>query len=113
MAHIEGFKFGEISVDGKAYDSDMVVWWDSKVDYRVKSHEFSLDEFVSLLERKPEAIVVGTGEQENVKVPEEVMQLAEEKNIKLYIDPTAKAIEMFNGLIAQGKKAVLIAHVTC
>ena len=110
---IESVSFGEIKVNGKTYYSDMIIWWDGKVEFTVKSHVLGMKELAAILEKEPEIIVVGTGDQDMVKILPEFRQTCEEKGIKLYLDPTQKAADIFNGLIAQGKKAAGIFHVTC
>jgi len=113
MVRITKVKFGEITIDKKVYYSDMTVWWDGKVEYREKSHEFGMDEFLRLLEREPEIIIIGTGIEGIVKVPEEVDQEAENKGVEIFKDTSPKAAEMFNGFIADSKRAVVVLHSTC
>lgn len=113
MVKIDFTKFGEVSVDGKIYYSDMLVWWDGRVEFRVKKHTFDMDDFLGLLKKKPEVIVIGTGQTGVVKVSDKVRQAAEERKIKLYVDPSPKAVDMFNGLVAQRKRAVALIHTTC
>ncbi len=112
MVRIDSVKFGEIRINGKDYFSDMVVFWDGRLEYRPKSHIFSPDEFLAVARRKPDAVVVGTGTTGIVKVPEEVVMLAENRKIKLFIETTDKAVDVFNGLVADNKKAVAVMHVT-
>jgi len=113
MVEINSVKFGEITIDRKVYYSDMTVWWDGKIEYREKSHEFGMDEFLRLLERGPEIIVIGTGIEGIVKVPEEVEQAAKDKGVEIFRDTSPKAAEMFNGFIADKRKAVAVLHSTC
>lgn len=113
MVKIDFTKFGEISINGKIYYSDMLVCWDGRIEFRAKKHVFDMDDFVALLKMKPDIIVIGTGQTGVVKISDEVVQVAEDKKIKLYVDPSPKAVDMFNGLIAQGKKAVALIHTTC
>jgi hypothetical protein len=113
MVKIDFTKFGEISIDGKIYYSDMLVCWDGTVEFRAKKHIFDMDDFAALLKRKPDIIVIGTGQTGVVKVSDEVVQIAEDKKIKLYVDPSPKAVDVFNGLVAQGKKAIALIHTTC
>lgn len=113
MIKIDFTKFGEVSINGKIYYSDMLVCWDGKIEFRVKKHIFDMDDFIALLKMKPEVIVIGTGQTGIVKISDEVRQTAEDKKIKLYVDPSPKAVDMFNGLVAQGKKAIALIHTTC
>lgn len=113
MVEINSVKFGEITIDKKVYYSDMIVWWDGKIEYREKSHEFEMDEFLRLLERKPEMIVIGTGINGICRVLEEVEQAAKDKGIEIFKDLSPKAADIFNGFVADEKKAVAVLHSTC
>lgn len=113
MVMIDSTSFGEISVDGKTYYSDMVVWWDGKVDYRQKSHEIGIEEMASLLRRRPDTIVIGTGQQGVVRLLPKAEELATQANVEIFQETSPKAVTIFNGLIAQKRKAVAVIHTTC
>lgn len=113
MVEINSVKFGEITIDKKIYYSDMIVWWDGKIEYREKSHEFGMSEFLRLLGRKPEMIVIGRGMSGVVKVLEEVEQTAKDKGVEIFKDLSPKAAEMFNGFVADKKHVVAVLHSTC
>ena len=113
MVKITAVRFGEVEIDGKVFFSDMVVWWNGKSEYREKRHVFGMSQFLALAEKKPEIIVIGTGMNGIVGITEEVVQAAEDKNIEIFKELSPKAAEMFNGFIADGKKAVALIHSTC
>jgi len=114
MARINSVKFGEIEIEGKIYYSDMVVWWDGKVQYREKSHIFDVEEFLQLLNRKPNVIVVGrgVGEAPQLRINSKVKELAEYRKIDLFGERSEKAVELFNAFVSDGKKAVAVIHTT-
>ena len=113
MVEITNVKFGEIEIDKKIYYSDMIVWWDGKVEFRAKLHEFRMGEFLRLLKRKPEIIVVGTGINGICRVLEEVEQVAKDKGVMIFKELSPKAAEMFNGFVADKKRVVAVLHSTC
>ncbi len=113
MVKINSVTFGEIEINKKTYFSDMVVWWDGKLEYREKSHNFTISDFLELAEKKPEIIVVGTGINGIVRILAEAEQAAEEKGIEIFKELSPKAAEMFNGFVADKKKAVALIHSTC
>jgi len=113
MVVIDWTKFGEISVDGKIYYSDMIVWWDGKVDYREKSHIVDANEYARIAARDPEIIVIGRGQHGSLKLLPEVGELADEKGIRIYIENSPKAVEMFNAFVKSGKRAAALIHTTC
>ena len=113
MVKITSVKFGEVEIDGKTYFSDMVVWWNGKFQYKTKSHEFGMSEFLKLAEKEPEIVVIGTGMNGMCSVLDEVRQTAEDKGIEIYQELSPKAAKMFNGFVADGKHAVAVIHSTC
>ncbi len=113
MIKINSVKFGEVEISGKTYFSDMIVWWDGKIEFREKSHIIGISEFLKLAERKPEIIIIGTGMNNICKVLEEVDQAAEDKGIEIYKELSPKAAKMFNGFIADKKRVVAVIHSTC
>ena len=112
MALIDSVKFGEIRIDGKDYYSDVLVWWDGKVELVVKTHQFGMSELINLLKKEPEVIVLGTGMEGCVEVLEEVQMEAEDRKLMLFVENTAKALEIFNAFVNEGKKAAAFMHVT-
>ena len=72
-----------------------------------------MDEFLSLLKRKPEIIVIGTGIEGICRVTEEVEQVANDKGVEIFKEVSPKAAEMFNGFVADKKRAVAVLHSTC
>jgi len=113
MVRIDSTSFGEVVVDGKTYYSDVTVWWDGRTEFRDKTHIFSMEEFLKILEKRPDTIVVGTGQHGVVKVPDEVRQVAEEQKVDLFIENSPKAMKIFNSFITEGRKAVAVIHSTC
>jgi hypothetical protein len=113
LVNIDAVKFGELVINGKVYYSDMIVFWDGKVRFRKKSHVFDMKEFRSLMRRKPDSMVVGTGLAGIVGVPDDVRKAAAASGVKLFIDVSANAVEIFNGLVKTGRKAVAVIHTTC
>ena len=116
MVRIDATSFGELVVNGKTYYSDMIVWWDGKVEYREKSHQLDMSEFVKLLRKRPEAVVVGKGQSApkgTLKILPEVLQAAEDQGVEIFAETSSKAIEMFNAFVADKKKVIAVIHVTC
>ncbi len=113
MVHIDSVKFGEITVDGKTYYSDLVVFWDGSLSMRPKSHVFGVEELVRVLERNPDSVVIGTGISGILKITDDARELAETKGVKFFMDVSENACDIFNGLVKEGKKAAAVIHTTC
>lgn len=114
MIKIEDSGFGSITVNGKQYDHDIWVFADGSVEERKGGyHTFLVKEVRTLLEGKPEIIVVGAGTASCVEISEEAKQLAESKGVKIESAATSKAIERYNQLVSDGRKIAAAFHVTC
>jgi hypothetical protein len=111
--NVEYSKFGEITINGQVYYSDMTVYWNGKLNYRSKEHVVEFGEFMKILKAEPEIVVIGKGHEGVLKISEEVLRWARSKKVDLYFDRTAKAVDIFNAFANQGKKVIGIFHVTC
>lgn len=112
MVEINTVEFGEVKIDNKIYYSDMVIYWTGDKEFRPKSDIFELSEFKKMLEKEPDVIVVGTGMIGKLVVDPDVRKLAKTKSIHIYVEPSPKAIELFNAFIADKKHAVALIHTT-
>jgi len=110
---IDSTAFGEITVAGKPYDTDLTVYWDGRVSFRSKDHMLEVGELLKVMKAMPEVLVVGVGQTGGLRVAPEVPQLVGDRRIAFYCEVTPKAVEMFNAFVGSGKKAVGIFHVTC
>lgn len=113
MVSIDFVKFGEIMVDGNVYYSDMIVWWDGEKEFVPKDHILDMEIFCMLLRKKPDIVVVGTGQQGMVRISDEVRHVAKDKGIKIFEETSAKAADIFNAMIAASKNVVAYIHTTC
>ena len=113
MASIQFVKFGEVMVDGKVYYSDMIVWWDGEKEFVPKTHILGMQAFSRLLRKNPDMVVVGTGQQDCVRISDDVREKARDRGVMIFEETSAKAADIFNGLAATGKKVVAFIHTTC
>ena len=113
MVNIEFVKFGEVMVDGKVYYSDMIVWWDGEIEFLPKDHMLDMKVFARLLRKNPDMVVVGKGQVGMVVVSDDVKHKAKDRGIKIFEETSAKAADIFNGMVSTGKKVVAFIHTTC
>ena len=112
MARIDKIEFGEIVIDGKSVYSDVSIGVNGEVILRPKAHIIGASDIAPLLKDNPECIVIGTGMDGSVEIEAEVEDILENKGIKLFTDETPDAADIFNGLMADGKKVAGIFHMT-
>jgi hypothetical protein len=116
---IESTTFGTITIDGKTHEHDVVIRLSGEIVKRKKklskkyygtSHVVSKDEAKFVFERGCEQLVVGSGQMGNVHLSPEAEAYFAKKNCKVILQPTPKAIQVFNRSTA---KKIGIFHVTC
>jgi hypothetical protein len=112
---IENYSFGTIVVAGKTYTSDIKImsgtvvpgWW------RKSGHSVCIDDVVDLLAIKPKVLIIGQGKPGLMRVDEALRSRLHDLDLELIEEPTAKAVEVFNQLLAQGKNIAAGFHLTC
>ncbi|HUW80647.1 MAG TPA: MTH938/NDUFAF3 family protein [Acidocella sp.] len=117
--HIDRTEFGSITIDGKTYDHDVKIGLDGKVTKRKKklskelygtSHIISEAEAKSVFEKGCDLLIIGTGQEDNVRLSPEAEVYFGEKGCKVLLRPTPEAIGSFN----QAKEdKIALMHVTC
>jgi hypothetical protein len=111
---IESYSFGNITVDGKSFRSDIIVypeitsgdWW------RKKGHELCSEDIKEILDYGPEVLIIGTGKFGLMKVGESTIKHIRERGIKLIVQRTSEAVKIYNE-VARKKRTVAALHLTC
>jgi hypothetical protein len=118
---IEHYSFGNITVGGKSYTSDVIIYPD-KVDsswWRKEGHNLHVEDLRDVVKAQPSILVIGTGAYGVMRVPGEIVAHLESKGIKVHTAKTADAVDLFNKLQSKtgggGKAEVVVAalHLTC
>jgi hypothetical protein len=116
---IDHTSFGEITIDGKTYEHDVIIRLSGEVVKRKKklskqlygtSHVVSEDEAKFVFEKGCRRLILGSGQEGQVRLSPEAAAYFAKKDCRVVIQPTPQAICAFNE--AQGKKIGLF-HVTC
>lgn len=113
---IESYHFGSIRIDGKTYNSDVIITPDKIIDgwWRKEGHSLHIEDIKEVLIRtKPEVLIVGTGAMGILKIREETKKFIEDLGITLIAQRTGKAWKKYNELIQSGKRVVAALHLTC
>lgn len=111
---IESCSFGEIVIDGKSYDRDLIFYQETIYPNwrRMSGHILHIDDIKNYLEMGPEKLIIGTGHNQMMKVDPETKIYFEEKNIHVVIEPTPKAWKTFNSIKAK-ENLMAAFHLTC
>jgi hypothetical protein len=116
---IDHTAFGEITIEGKIYEHDVIIRLSGEVVKRKKklskqlygtSHIVSKDEAKFVFEKGCRQVIVGSGQEGKVRLSPEAEAYFAKKDCQVVIQPTPQAVRAFND--AHGKKIGLF-HVTC
>jgi len=111
---IEHYSFGTITIDGKSYTSDVIIY-PERIDsswWRKQGHSLHIVDLKDVIPAGPEILIVGTGHSGAMVVPEETLSYLKSKGIDVHIARTDKAVELFNKF-QKNKKTIAALHLTC
>lgn len=118
---IEECGFGRITIDGKTYTSDVIIysggpggsdrvnasWW------RREGHKLQPEDLTEVFAAEPEVLVVGQGNPGLMRVTQAAREAAARRGIELVVCKTKEACRRYNDLAAEGRKVVAALHLTC
>jgi hypothetical protein len=114
MFLIESYSFGRIVIDGKIFTSDVIIYPD-KVDdswWRKRRHILQKEDLIEVVKCNPEILIVGTGANGLMIIPDETKKFVKSKGIELISKETREACDVYNGLKGS-RKIVAALHITC
>ncbi|HDH51591.1 MAG TPA: hypothetical protein ENG95_07040 [Nitrospirae bacterium] len=111
---IEHYSFGRITIDGKTYTSDVIIypdrvnpsWW------RKQGHLLQIEDLEDIVSTGLQVLIVGTGYYGAMLVPEKTIEYFRSRKIEVYSDNTQKAVKLYNE-VSDKKPAVAALHLTC
>ena len=112
---IEGYSFGRITIQGRAYTDDVLIcreklvypWW------RQRGHAVTVKDLDAILDQEPEILILGQGQPGQMKATQELQVHLQELGIELIQVPTQEAVERFNRHVEQGNQICGGFHLTC
>ena len=111
LPKITNFSFGSISINGRKYETDIIVFWDGEILERVRTHVFSKKELMEILVKDPELVVIGTGTAGNMKVENQAADYTKLNGIELIVKTTDKAVKDFNDMVRK-KRVAAVFHIS-
>ena len=111
---IQRFRLGEIVIRGEMYTDDVIVFEDGVRQRwrRKEGHLLQLEDLEEALAPKPEALIVGTGTDERMKVSPEGVAHTRQAEIELLQFDPRRACQTFNHLHGK-RRIVAVLHLTC
>ena len=117
---IDETTFGAIRINGKTYDHDVIIRLSGAVEKRRKrlskemygtSHIVSKAEAKFVFEEGCELLIVGAGQDGNVRLSPEASEYFDKKHCRVVLQRTPDAILTYNK--SPKKKKAALMHVTC
>jgi len=112
---INSFKFGQIEINDKIYQNDIIIYPDKLVDnwWRDEGHRLHKKDLADLADYQLNLVIIGTGASGRMKVDIKLKQYFDEHGIDYYISTTNKAVKKHNKLLSSDKKVLTALHLTC
>lgn len=111
---IDYYSFGKISINGKTYNQDVIIYPDHVEEswWRKEGHNLLIEDLKDVVESNPEVLIVGTGNSGFMKVPSHTKGHLESLGMKLIVQPTEQACRSYNS-ICKSQRAIAALHLTC
>ncbi|RJP14551.1 MAG: hypothetical protein C4520_21335 [Candidatus Abyssobacteria bacterium SURF_5] len=115
MALIDRYSFGSVTIGGRSYASDLIIYPDKIQEewWRKEGHRLQTEDIPDVLADPPEILVIGQGDPGRMQIDPRVTEALKQLNVRVLAAPTKKACEEFNRLVEQGKKVIAALHLTC
>lgn len=113
---IQSTAFGSITVAGRTYTSDVLIFPDGRVEegwWRRQGHALQVDDLLSLVAAGPELIVVGTGTAGRMRPDPGLRPFLDQRGIALLAAPNSRAVSVYNDKLAEGVTVAAGFHLTC
>jgi len=112
---INNYSFGTLTIDNKTYTSDLIIYQDGTIEtnwWRKKGHRLNADDIHSLIAKKPDTIIAGTGVSGFMRPGKALIQLLTEQQIEFIALKNSSAVKTFNELSSY-KQVGACFHLTC
>lgn len=112
---IDGCSFGGVEIDGRTYDSDVIVYRDRVEDgwWRAEGHEIAPEDLREVLAESPDVLVAGVGHAGRVEILPETKSLLADSGIELVAARTPEACEIYNERLQTDDRVIAALHLTC
>ena len=111
---IDSYSFGKISINGKTYRSDVIIYPDRVSDswWRKEGHNLCLEDINDIFVCSPEILIIGQGSPGYMQVPESLRTDIRSRGIELFVSGTKDAVRKYNKTF-ESHKTVAALHLTC
>ncbi len=108
------YSFGKITIDGKTYTSDVIIYPDriNSSWWRKEGHLLQIADLTDIMSVKLPVLIIGTGSYGTMEVPVKTLEYLKSNGIEVHVQSTVKAVELYN-LISSKKPTIAALHLTC
>jgi hypothetical protein len=116
---IDSLDFGSITIDGKTFTTDVLVFPDGRVQdqwWRAQGHVLSREDLAPLIKAQAEEIIVGTGIHGRMRPVAGLETALAAQGVRLTALPNAEARQRYNQRLkqrGQGQQPAACFHLTC
>jgi len=113
---IDSTSFGTITIDGRSYTSDVILFPDGTVVdgwWRNNGHLLQPVDLQLLVQKKPDLIVIGTGTRGRMRLHNDLSGFLSKRGIAFIAQPTPEAIHTFNVKQSAEQGVAGCFHLTC
>lgn len=111
---IDAYKFGEITIAGRTYHSDVIIYPD-RIDsnwWRQQGHALEPADIGGVVDAKPDILIIGTGQPGLMQVSDKTLEQMKKLKIETIVMPTEQACKEYNR-IALNRNVIACLHLTC
>jgi len=111
---IEEYSFGRITINGRTYTHDVIIYPDRVDDSwrRKQGHRLDIDDVSDLLQAGPDLLIIGTGYNGVMAVPQETLAALSRRGLQVRVESTPRAVRLFNDA-PKDKTVIAALHLTC
>jgi hypothetical protein len=116
MPHIHSYQFGKIQIDDLIYTDDIIILPNGKIIaswWRKQGHFMTRDDIFTLLNSRPDKLIIGTGSSGGMKVDPKLISYLSDNGIETIIHRTQKAVQMYNRADKPDDHVGACFHLTC
>ena len=113
---IESTSFGAMTIDGRTYTSDLIIFPDGRIRdgwWRRSGHVLTVDDILALVDASPGCIVAGTGTSGRMRPEVALIPFLAERNVAFIAEPNPRAVIIYNEKVAAGVATGACFHLTC
>lgn len=113
---IDNYVFGRMTIGGRQFASDLIIYEDGKIEdnwRRFHGHKLLPEDIGTLLESRPDRLIIGTGASGRMAVDQSVITQCRQFGIDMAALPSGDAAKQFNADVEKGARVAACFHLTC